>query len=135
MGHSSLIPRQKYIAKAANLGPDEVEYDGVTYKICTAELTTYHIFASHFQEHGALSDHGTNGGIAGANWQVIKTADQVECYINIEGIGDHMIAKRHLACLWVHAITQSNQGPVIVLMHQYALVEDGTSIHSSLQME
>jgi hypothetical protein len=120
MGHSSLIPRQKYIAKAANLGPDEVEYDGVTYKICTAE-------------HGALSDHGTNGGIAGANCQVIKTADQVECYINIEGIGDHMIAKRHLVL--VHAITQSNQGPVIVLMHQYALVEDGTSIHSSLQME
>jgi hypothetical protein len=102
------------------LGPDEVEYDGVTYKICTAE-------------HGSLSDHGTNGGIAGANCQVIKTADQVECYINIEGIGDHMIAKRHLVL--VHAITQSNQGPVIVLMHQYALVEDGTSIHSSLQME
>jgi hypothetical protein len=31
----------------------------------------------------------------------------------------------------VGAITQSNGGPVIILINQYALVEDGTSIHSS----
>jgi hypothetical protein len=43
VGSSLLTPRQKYMAKAANLGLDEVEYDGVTYKICMAELTTYHI--------------------------------------------------------------------------------------------
>jgi hypothetical protein len=56
------------MTKAANLGPDEVEYDGVPYKICMAELTTYHIVsASHFKEHGALVDHGANGGIAGAD--------------------------------------------------------------------
>jgi hypothetical protein len=35
----------------------------------------------------------------------------------------------------VGAITKSNRGPVIVLMHQYILVDDGTSIHSSPQME
>ncbi len=94
-----------------------------------AELTTYHISASHFQEHGALVDHGTNGGIAGADCWVIKTANQVEHYINIKGIGDHVIAKQCLVS--VGAITQSNGGPVIILINQYALVEDGTSIHSS----
>jgi hypothetical protein len=31
--------------------------------------------------------------------------------------------------------TQSNWEPVIVLMYQYALVEDGMTIHSSPQME
>jgi hypothetical protein len=33
VGSRLLIPRQKYTAKAANLGPGEVEYDGITYKI------------------------------------------------------------------------------------------------------
>jgi hypothetical protein len=40
VGGSLLTPRQKYMAKAASLGPDEVEYDGVTYKICMVELTS-----------------------------------------------------------------------------------------------
>jgi hypothetical protein len=127
---SSSIPRQKYTAKAANLGPDEVEYDGVTYKICMAELMTYHISASHFQENGAVVDCGANSGIADINCQVIETADYAEHYININGIGDHIIAKRCLVS--AGANTQSNQGPVIVLMHQLPLVEDGMSIHSSL---
>jgi hypothetical protein len=35
---SSLTPCQKYMSKAANWSPNEVEYDGVTYKICMAEL-------------------------------------------------------------------------------------------------
>jgi hypothetical protein len=37
--------------------------------------------------------------------------------------------------LYLQVPSQSNHGPVIVLMHQYALVEDGTTIHSFLQME
>ncbi len=93
------LARSSYMAKAANLGLDEVEYDGITYKICMAELTTYCISASHFQEHGALVDHCTNGGIAGADCQVIETVDQIECYINIEGIRDHVIAKWCRPCL------------------------------------
>jgi hypothetical protein len=39
------------------------------------------------------------------------------------------------ALVSVGAITQLNRGPMIVLMHQCALVEDGTTIHSSPQME
>jgi hypothetical protein len=92
-----------------------------------AELMTYHISASCFKEHGALIDHSTNSGIAVANCQVIETADQAECYINIKGIGDQIIAKRCLVSMG--AVTQSNWEPVIVLMHQYALVEDDTTIH------
>jgi hypothetical protein len=33
------------------------------------------------------------------------------------------------------AVTQSNWGLVIILMHQYALMEDGMTIHSFLQMQ
>jgi hypothetical protein len=36
--NSSLTPGQKYIAKAANLGLDEVEYDSVTYKFTWQSL-------------------------------------------------------------------------------------------------
>jgi hypothetical protein len=48
-----------------------------------AEFMTYRILASCFKEHGALVDHGANGGIAGAACQVMETADQAECYVNI----------------------------------------------------
>jgi hypothetical protein len=54
---------------------------------------------SCFKEHGAVVDHSTNSGIAGANYQVIEKALQAECYINIVGIVDHAIAKRHLASM------------------------------------
>jgi hypothetical protein len=122
-----------YTTMAANLGPDKVEYDGITYKICMAELTTYHILASHFTEHGALVDCSATGGIAGADYHVIETADQAKCYVNITGIGDHIIAKRCLVS--AGAVMQSNLGLMIILVNQYALMEDGTMIHSSSQME
>ena len=38
ISNSSLIPSQKYMAKAANLGLDKVEYDGVTYKFTWQSL-------------------------------------------------------------------------------------------------
>jgi hypothetical protein len=106
VGNGLLIPRQKSMAKTANLGPDEVEYDNITYKICMTELTTYRISVSHVQEHGALVDHSTNSGIAGADCCIIEMEDQVEHYVNIEGIGDQVITKRCLVL--VGAITQSN---------------------------
>jgi hypothetical protein len=62
---------------------------------------------SHLQEHGALVDCGANDGIAGANYHIIKTAYQVEWYVNIEGIGDHIISKRCLVS--AGAITQPIQ--------------------------
>ncbi len=40
-----------------------------------------------------------------------------------------------MPCLSRYHQTISYQGPVIVLMHQYALVEDGISSHSSPQIE
>jgi hypothetical protein len=64
---SSLISGQKYMAKAASLVLDKVRYDGITYKICMTELTTYCISTSHFKEHGALINCGINGGIACAD--------------------------------------------------------------------
>jgi hypothetical protein len=80
------------MANVANLISDKVEYDGAIYKICMAELTKHTAYlASHFKEHGALVHCIANSGIAGADCQVIETADQAEHYINIEGIGDHVI--------------------------------------------
>jgi hypothetical protein len=49
--------------------------------------------ASHFKEHGALINLHANSGIAHVDCQVIKMADQIEHYVNIEDIGDHIITK------------------------------------------
>ena len=54
-------------------------------------------------------------------------------FINVEGIDNHMM-EQHLL-VTARGVTNSNRGPIILIMHQYALAGKGISIHSSPQME
>jgi hypothetical protein len=53
--------------------------------------------------------------------------------VNVEGIDGHIMERRRL--VMAGAVTQSNCGPVILIMHQYAHSGKGHSIHSSTQLE
>jgi hypothetical protein len=82
---------------------------------------------------GALVDRGANGGIAGSDCRVIEVNDQPQRFVNVEGIDGHAMAKRQLVT--AGAVTETNQGPVILIMNQYAHSGKGHSIHSSPQLE
>ena len=136
---------QQYFSKKANAAPNpsDVTIKGISYTISmmnistmndtvnTSMMTSYHVSASqHSDNTGALINHGKNGSITGADCHVIEAMNH---FINVEDIDNHVMEK----CSMVMAgeITNSNRGPVILIMNQYAPVGKGTSIHSLPQME
>jgi hypothetical protein len=71
---------------------------------------TYQISAHKTKSHhGALVDRGANGGIAGSNVRIISTID------------NHQLTKIKIGTVGSYA--DSHHGPVILIMHQYAIYQ------------
>ena len=136
----------RYSAKKANATPQpsDITIDGITYCVnmttvfptdntnVSTEMTTYHVSASrHSHNTGALVDCSTNGGITGDDCHVIEQ-DPNGCYVNVEGINNHVMEQRPI--IMAGGIANSNRGPIILIMHQFALAGKGRSILSSLQI-
>ncbi len=114
--------------------PTNITFDDVTYLVKMADLTTYCISSTqHLGMTSALVDHGANGGIAGGDCWIVEVNDQPQCFVNVKGIDGHVMEQQPLvtAC----AVTQSNRGPVILLINQYTHSGKEHSIHSSPQLE
>jgi hypothetical protein len=113
--------------------PMDVDIDGVVYSVKMVDCVYRVSTNNHSEATGALIDQGANGGIAGNNCQVIEVNDQPHQYVNVEGIDGHVMERRRL--ITAGAVTHSNCGPVILIMHQYAHSRKGHSIHSLPQLE
>jgi hypothetical protein len=113
--------------------PTDVDIDGIIYSVKRADCVYRVSTNNHSEATSALIDRGANGGIAGNDCQVIEVNDQPQRYVNVEGIDGHVMERRRLVT--AGAVTHSNRGPVILIMHQYAHSGKGHSIHSSPQLE
>jgi hypothetical protein len=113
--------------------PTDVDIDGVVYSVKMADCVYRVSINNHSEATGALIDRGANGGIAGNDYQVIEVNDQPHQYVNVEGIDGHVMERRRLVT--AGAVTHSNRGTVILIMHQYAHSGKGHCIHSSPQLE
>ena len=92
---------------------------------------TYRISAHHSKtSDGALIDRGANGGIAGNDVRVISTTG---CTVNITGIDNHQLTQIKIGTVGSYA--ESQRGPVILVMHQYAIFQSHRTIHSCVQLE
>jgi hypothetical protein len=77
-----------------------------------------------------LLDCGANGGLAGSNVRVInKTGRSVD----VIGIDNHKVNDQPIVTAGV--VVNSQRGPVIAILHQYAYVGKGKTIHLSAQLE
>ena len=91
---------------------------------------TYRVSAHMTQTPRSLVDRGANGGVAGKDVRVIfKTPRSV----NIQGIDNHQLCDVDIGT--VGGVTHTQDGPVILIMHQYALFGKGRTIHAPGQME
>jgi hypothetical protein len=113
--------------------PMDVDIDGVVYSVKMADCVYRVSTNNHSEVTGALIDRGANGGIAGNNCRVIEINDQPHRYVSVEGIDGHVMKWCRLVT--AGAVTHSNRGPMILIMHQYAHSGKGHSIHSSPQLE
>jgi hypothetical protein len=78
----------------------------------------------------ALVDRGANGGLAGSDVKVLfKTGRSA----NITGINDHTLS--NLDIVTAAGLVESQHGPIILILHQYACLGRGKTIHSSAQLE
>jgi hypothetical protein len=120
--------------------PSLVVIDGHTYSIKMQRITnttgtngkiTYQASSASSQQCGALIDRGSNGGVAGDDVQVIRIDPHRT--VDVEGIDNHCIT--NIRIVTAGALVETNGGPVILIMSQYAHAGKGKTIHSSGQME
>jgi hypothetical protein len=89
---------------------------------------SYHKSASN--QSFSLIDRGANGGVAGTDVRVIfKTGRMVD----IRGIDNHQCTNIDIGT--VGGVVHTQKGYVIAIMHQYALLNKGSTIHSPCQLE
>jgi hypothetical protein len=78
----------------------------------------------------SLIDRGAKGGVAGTDVCVIfKTGHTVD----ISRIDSHQYTNIDIGT--VSGVIQTQKGPIIGIMHQYALLNKGSTIHSPCQFE
>jgi hypothetical protein len=79
----------------------------------------------------SLVDHGGNGGVAGNG--VCLQFKKRFCTVSIKGIDKHQFTNFSIGA--VGGVVSTQKGPVIAILHQYALLGKGSSIHSPCQLE
>jgi hypothetical protein len=99
----------------------------------TPKPTPYRISVSaHKSSHTGrtLIDQGANGGIAGNDVRIISTTGRT---VNVTGIDNHQLCSIKIGTVGACADTQC--GPAILIMYQYAIHQAHRTIHSCVQLE
>ena len=91
---------------------------------------TYSVDKHHMDTPGSLIDRGANGGVAGADVRVIASTRRA---VNVQGISEHQVTD--LKIVTAGGVVQTQRGPVIAILNQYAHIGTGKTIHSSVQLE
>jgi hypothetical protein len=78
----------------------------------------------------SLIDRGANGGLAGTDVKVINKTGRLASIIGVNG---HSLSD--LDIVTAAGLVESQNGPIIVKLHQYAHHGKGKTIHSSAQLE
>ena len=94
----------------------------ITYQACQKNTST--------PKRGALVDRGANGGLAGADVRVLHVADR---QVDVQGIDNHQLT--NIPIVTAAGVVDTQKGPVVVILNQYAHVKHGRTIHSAAQME
>ena len=91
---------------------------------------TYTVDKCHMDKPRLLIDHGSNGGIAGADICIISSTCRT---VNVQGISEHQVT--NVKIVTAGGGVQMQKGPVIMIFNQYAHIGTGKNIHSSVQLE
>ena len=93
----------------------------MTYRITQQKLT---------QAQGSLVDRGANGGLLGDDVWIFAWTEK---YVDVAGLNNHQ--EHGLRIASGAGIIDTNCGPHVALLHQYAYLGKGKTIHSCGQME
>ena len=101
------------------------------YQICQIHYAyCYTQHALHHEYQGALVDSGANGGMAGSDTRILATVPHA--FVDITGEGGEVL--QHLPITQGASIIHMiDEGPIILIMSQYAHKPDSKLIHSDRQ--
>ena len=107
--------------------------DGKVYR--QVNLTNIYSVSAHNQStNGSLVDRGANGGVGGADVRIVYQAgDEAIRRVDIRGVGDHELT--NIPICTVGGVVNTQHGPAIAIMNQYAYMGTGKTIHSCGQLE
>jgi hypothetical protein len=105
-----------------------------------SKSSTHHANLSQTQFHAfhdsltvknlSLIDQGANGSVAGEDIRVIFRSSRI---FDIKGIGNHHV--NDIGICTVGDVINTQKNPDIAIIHQYALLDKGASIHANSQLE
>ncbi len=95
-------------------------------------VITYAVSKHHQSKFGdSLVDRCANSGLAGTDMRVISTSAHRS--VHVEGIDNHQV--RDVPIVTAGGVINTTKGDVTGIFHQYAHINKGDSIHSSVQLE
>jgi hypothetical protein len=92
---------------------------GITYTI-----------SKHAHTFGSLIDRGANGGLVGDDVRIIAKTGK---FVDVAGIDNHTV--NDLELVTAAGYVNTNRGPRIVILNQYAYLGKGKTIHCCAQLE
>ena len=93
-----------------------VNIDGRPYYSANAHRLRYHVAAGKLdRKKGSLIDRGANGGMIGSDARFLAGTGR---FADVSGIADHTVENIEIGT--AAGLVRTQNGPVIVLMHQYA---------------
>jgi hypothetical protein len=115
---------------ADHLPPGDIHL--VMSKSYTRRVNSTHIeyFISKHAHSMSLIDRGANGGVSGDDVRIIF---RTNCTVYIKSIDNHHV--NNIGIGTVGGVVQTQHGPVIAILHQYALLGNGAFIHSPSQLK
>ena len=100
----------------------------------TREVKTHMVYRAGVSEvdtvNRSLVDRGANGGVAGTDVRIIHRTSRK---VDIVGIDNHTLNDIYIGT--AGGVVETDQGPVILVLNQYALLSKGRTIHSPGQLE
>ena len=126
-----ITPKNNNNYSKINNEEDTLNINGVKYRKVNTVSGTYHVNAKHVQYSDySLIDRGANGGVLGNDVRILEHTKRTVC---LTGLDNHQINNLPICTAAGYGCTQN--GPVIFIMHQYAYMGQGKTIHSSAQLE
>ena len=114
--------------------PAEIEVNGLKHRQAKMRRLRHqhmdHTPSSRDDNHGALVDRGPNGGICGHDARLISKSPWV---VTMRGLDHQEIPNMPLVT--AGGVMNTSSGDAVAIMHQYAHLAQGRTIHSCGQME
>jgi len=126
-------PLSKQSVSRSSASSSEIVLNGKKYRSVNTAKIEYNV-SKHSGRTLARSlvDRGANGGLAGADVRIVEKHISPRL-VDISGIDSHQVTD--LPIVTVGGVVPSQRGSVIAILHQYAYLGQGKTIHSSGQLE